>query len=577
MKNSLLIVAILIIAIAGGAGLFYFGSKLPDNELINQNVNTQLLRIDTLDANVNELALRSRANIDLNYDMLVRSTVALERTVLDLSNTYFRKSEIKGSLLDTRFDNFKASLEIKNDQVEDFKSSNAVLRNSETYIPLVGMQLTEVAQQNSLPEVSNLYKQIVIEMLEFTRQGSNRQIDEVAGHRAAILESEELMPQESRIKVLEFANHVATAVEAQEKTDQYLSKLLNSSADEQIGEILSAWNLWQSENDNTQEILRSYIIAYVLTMLALIGILIFRLRGAYNSLDQEVEAKTLEIKTAYDELRDSERQLVQSEKMASLGQLVAGVAHEINTPLSYITSNIDTIKARYENLMPVLLKAEEISDHLADPNRPNTEINGILKQQIAAYRDVDKNNTPKNINLLIDDASAGLLEIKEIVDSLTNFSHVQDAPQQPVDINERINSCLKVCSVMLGDRKLTLDLTSDMPMVQGVSNQLVQVFTNIIKNATHATDPSSGVLHISTQLIDGSVEILFKDNGEGIDEESLKHVFEPFFTTKDVGDGTGLGLSISHRIIVAHKGEIDINSTVGIGTLVSVRLPITSS
>lgn len=577
MKNSLLIVVILTIAITGGAGLFYFGSNLPDNQLINQNVNTQLLRIDTLDANVNELALRSRANIDRNYDMLVRSTVALERTVSDLSNTYFRKSDIEGSLLDTRFDKFKASLEIKVDQVEDFKSSNAVLRNSEKYIPLVGLQLTEVAQENSLQDVSDLYKGIVIEMLEFTKQGSNREIEEVDGHRSEILESEELMPPESRIKVLEFANHVATAVDAKLKTDQYLSKVLNSSADDQIGEISTAWNLWQSEHNNTQEILSYYIIAYVLTMLGLIAILVFRLRSAYTSLDRDVEAKTREIKIAYEELRDSERQLVQSEKMASLGQLVAGVAHEINTPLSYITSNIETIKARYENLVPVLLKVEEISAHVADPNRSNSEIQGILKQQIVAYRNVAKNNNPENVNLLIDDASVGLREIKEIVDSLTSFSHVQNAPQQPVDVSERINSCLKVSAQVLGNRTLNTELARDIPMVLGAPNQLAQVFTNVINNAAHATDASSGELTIKTRVADGSVEISFKDNGKGIDGESLKHVFEPFFTTKEVGEGTGLGLSISHRIIGAHEGEIDIKSTVGLGTLVIVKLPIASS
>jgi signal transduction histidine kinase len=414
-------------------------------------------------------------------------------------------------------------------------------------------------------------------MLEFTKQGSNRPAEEAGDYRSMILESEKLMPSESSIKVLEFANHVATAADAKLKTDQYLGKLLNSSADDQIGEISAAWNLWQSQENNTQEILSYYIIAYVLTMLGLIGILIFRLRTAYTSLDRDVEAKTQEIKNAYEELQSSERQLVQSEKMASLGQLVAGVAHEINTPLSYITSNIETIKARYENLVPVLQKADEISEHIADPNRPNSEINGILKQQIVAYRNVGKSNNPENMNSLIDDASAGLIEIKDIVDSLTNFSHVQDAPQQPVDVNERINSCLKVSALTLGDRKQNLDLATDIPMVQGVPNQLAQVFTNVINNAAHATDASSGELYIKTQAVEGFVEISFKDNGNGIDEESLKSVFEPFFTTKEVGEGTGLGLSISHRIIVAHDGEMEIKSAVGVGTSVVVRLPVASS
>jgi len=260
MKNSILLVVIFVIVFAGAASLFYLESKLPNEELVNRDVNGQLLKLDTLDANINELALRSRANLDANYDMLVRSTVALESTISDLSDGYFNKKQIAGSLLDTRFERFKTAMEVKVDQVENFKSSNSILRNSEKYIPVVGMQLAEQASQASLPGVNDLYNQIIIQMLEFTKQGSAKPAADVTGYSKLVLETEEQMPAESLSRILEYANHIATAIDAKSKTDQYLGKALNTAANDQIADISNAWAVWQSENSNSQGRLRSYTI-----------------------------------------------------------------------------------------------------------------------------------------------------------------------------------------------------------------------------------------------------------------------------------------------------------------------------
>ncbi|RBP53591.1 DAHL domain-containing protein [Arenicella xantha] len=575
MKNSILFAVIILIAIAGGAGLFYVESRLPNDVLTNQDVNSQLLKLDGLDSNINELALRSRTNIDTNYDMLVRSTVALERAVSELSESHFNESKISGSLLEKRFNTFKTSVEVKVDQVEDFKSSNSVLRNSETYIPLVGAQLTESAQQAELTDVSDLYKQVVIDMLEFTRQGSRKPIADVIDYRNEILATEAVMPEAVGIKVLEFANHVATAIDSKTKTDQYLGKLLNSkNGSQQVEEISNAWNLWQLDNNNTREVLRYYIIAYVLVMMGLLGFLFFRLRNLYKHLDREVEAKTAEVKVAYDELRVSERQLEQTEKMASLGQLVAGVAHEVNTPLGYTLSNLETIKAKFSGLMPVLSKVDALASYAADPQRDKSALSGMLKDQISAYRQLGDKHNPESMNLLLDDASEGLREIKGIVASLTSFSHESDAPTENVDINERIEYSLKISTPTIANRTITTNLGSPLPNISGVPDQLVRVFTNIISNAAHATDADAGEIKVTTKFGNGLVQAIFQDNGRGIDPESLKRIVEPFFTTKQAGEGTGLGLAIADRIIQSHQGSIRFDSEVGTGTTVTVSFPV---
>jgi len=396
MKNSVLFSLILVVAIVGGAGLVYFESSLPDNDLMNQNVNSQLLKVDMLDANINELALRSRANLDANYDMLVRSTVAMERTVSDLSNGYFKKEDIGGTLLDTRFDRFKASMEIKLDQVENFKSSNSVLRNSERYIPIVGAQLTNLSRANDLPKISDLYKQVVIDMLEFTKQGNSKPVEVVADLSNQVLATESAMPQESSIKVF------------------------------------NAWNLRQSENSGSRETLRSYKIGYLLLLLALVGVLIYRLRQSYANLNREAKTKSKEAKAAQDELQVAELQLVQSEKMASFGKLAAGARHEINAPLGSVSSSLESIRSRFGRLAPVLLNAEAISKTVADQSRDKNAINRLLKEQIVSFRKASIDNGPQNITTLLNDASNELQKIKGVVDSLPSIGGARDEVAEDV-------------------------------------------------------------------------------------------------------------------------------------------------
>lgn len=430
MKNSILFLVILLIAVLGGAGLFYVQSTLPDNELTNRDINNQLLKIDNLDANVNELVLRSRANLDSNYDMLVRSTSALERTVTDLSKSHFSPDNIAGSLLETRFNSFTSSIEIKTDQVEDFKSSNSVLRNSEQYVPLVGAQLALTANQNGLDQLADFYTKVVIELLDFTKQGSTRAKRDVINYAQQIRATEPEMPGSSAIKILEFANHVETAIESKELTDQYLGKVLNSATDDQIANISDAWGLNQAEKNTAKDTLNYYTIAYVVTMLGLLGLLFFRLRSLYTNLNQQFKAKSLEVKEIYDELHESENKLNQSEKVATLA---ADVADELKSPLSYLSSKVDTIKAKLANLAPILETVESISKNVADPNPNKSSLSSLLKEQIKAYRNIEQQNIHENVSLLLGETSAGIVEIKEIVNSLTNFRHVDNEPAQELD------------------------------------------------------------------------------------------------------------------------------------------------
>lgn len=575
MKNSFLFIIIFIIAILGAAGLFYLESKIPNNELINRDVNATLLKIDNFDSSINELALRNRANLDLNYDMLVRSTTGLERTVAELQNNYINKSDISGSLLENKFDNFANTVEIKLDQVENFKSSNSILRNSEKYTPLVGTDLVTVAKENQLTKVADTYQQAIFDILEFTKQGSSKEILDATVYTNSINNSIDEMPESSHSKILEFSNHISTAIDAKRKTDLYLSDVLNSSLNNQIEDIFNAWSLWQAQDNNHKSVLKYYTVAYIAVLLGLLSLLIFRLRSLYNNLDHEVAIKTQEIETAYKGLQESENKLSQSEKMASLGQLVAGVAHEVNTPLGYISSNIATVKSKLEKLAPVFEKAEALSNAAASPTGDKSIFNKLLKQQIIDFRNTGKNNSPEKLTKLLDDSSEGLGDIQEMVDSLVSFSHVKDTAFAKVDINECINKALKICQHTLSERKVSITLDESLPTTMASQSQLVQVFTNIITNAAHATDQTNGHISIQSFQDNGWLNIIIEDNGSGIDEEIMNRVFDPFFTTKEVGHGIGLGLSLAYKIVDSHNGEINLTSEASKGANVTIKLPIT--
>lgn len=414
MKNFILVFTIILITILGGFGLFYIESKLSDDELVDRDLDSRLLKIDSLVSNLNELVLRSRANLDTNYDVLVRRTVSLGRKMDELSNGHFSKEKISGSLLESRFNNFKGLVEVKLDQIENFKSANSILKNSESYVPLIGIELSDIAQEMGNDDLSNIYRNIVSDVLEYTKQGSFKPLKEVSEHSNTILLAEELFPGSSKSKVLEFSNHVRTAIDSREKTDQYLNKILTSANGDEIEELVSAWGQLRAQENNIRKTLRYYIGGYVLVILILVAILTFRLRKFYK----EAKAQGAEADRVNEVLLTARRQFAENGKMASLGELTASLIDDIDTPLNKLSSDIGMVKEDISNFEPVLKKLAQISDVASNPNREKGEILVVLKELIHSFRNSDKSN---NLNQLCDNALNKLEDIKSASDILANF------------------------------------------------------------------------------------------------------------------------------------------------------------
>jgi two-component system NtrC family sensor kinase len=259
-----------------------------------------------------------------------------------------------------------------------------------------------------------------------------------------------------------------------------------------------------------------------------------------------------ELDAVKEKLERAEAALVQSEKMASLGNLVAGVAHEINTPVGSIHANSDLMVRALEKLREILDDAPELTGQ--------KELTRIL-------------DTLENVGHVNQTACQ---RIVAIVRSLKSFARLEEPECRTVDLHEEIESALTLVHHELKNRIEVERDFGEIPPVECFPNHLNQVFLNLLVNAGQAID-DKGSIRISTRAEDDHVRITFQDSGSGIRPEHLDKIFEPGFTTKDVGHGTGLGLSICYKIIHAHHGDITVESEVGKGTTFTITLPVHAS
>jgi len=277
-----------------------------------------------------------------------------------------------------------------------------------------------------------------------------------------------------------------------------------------------------------------------------------------------------------EEKKQIEAQLLQSEKMASIGKLAAGVAHEINNPTGFVSSNLKTLSDYIEDIIGLFKEYRKLISKLkknSDSCGPLPEISEQVKRIVALEKEVDLDFVLKDIFELIDESKEGTERIKKIVQDLKDFAHPgQDKPKF-ADINQNIDSTV---NVVWNELKYKANVTKDygdLPQVQCYPQLLNQVFMNLLINAAQSIE-KRGEINIKTRADNGYVEIKISDTGSGIPKENINRIFDPFFTTKDVGKGTGLGLNVAYKIIKKHHGKIDAKSVVGKGTTFTIRIPV---
>jgi two-component system NtrC family sensor kinase len=326
---------------------------------------------------------------------------------------------------------------------------------------------------------------------------------------------------------------------------------------------------------------RVYLFFYALALLIVTGYLAMRvastqaqLRGANEDLERRVTERTRDLSSTLKRLKESEAQLVQSEKMSSLGQMVAGVAHEINSPLAYVKNSVATVRDRMPDLRDALAQAERLLEILRAHSPDPAELQSCfdsLQERLARLR---KEHVVADLDALTQDGLHGIEQIVDLVANLRNFSRLDRSKVASFNVNEGVRATLLIAKPAL--RRIDVERhLGDIPSITCSPSQVNQVLLNLVTNSAQAMDKPRGRIAVTTRAQGASAVVIeVEDNGKGIAPDALPRIFDPFYTTKEAGKGTGLGLSIAYKIVTQHGGRIEVRSTPGEGTVVTVTLPV---
>ena len=397
------------------------------------------------------------------------------------------------------------------------------------------------------------------------------------------------LPEPLRTPLSGFPERVERVLQQEAALEQALQQIDLLPTAPRITSMTSAYDRAFQSMVDEKERYRVYLAFYSAALLVFLGYVLWQLGRSYVQLNQANEAlrasnenlehrvadRTKELSEALAHLKESELLLVQSEKMSSLGQMVAGIAHEINTPLAYVKSTLATLKERLPGVQRLVQEYAKLIQMIERGDTPD-DVLGVQFQRVSELAAELQDDTGAHaLQTASSEALHGIEQISEIILNLKNFSRLDRSKVSRFNLNEGLESTLVIARNLVKHKTVKRNL-GEIPLIECSPSQVNQVFLNLITNAAQATtDDQSGEISVSSSVApNGFVRVEISDNGHGIPDNVMPKIFDPFFTTKDIGKGTGLGLSVAYKIVQEHGGRIEVKSKVGRGTTFSVLLPV---
>ncbi len=573
------------VGIAIGALLFLVRGTQSVNLERFANIQQQLRDLKQLDGKFNEEIVKARLFVDVESEALLNMIAVVQDAPKVLIGG---ESNIRGVTpdVDVALDAYLQAMEEKVTTAADYELENLRLVNSLEILPRVSNELLKgLSGEEFLQErilILSLLKEAMIYGV-LPEPPNEAEFEELVYQSSKVGNNIPDNYRESFVQLSSVSNYLLSG---KRKVDTALKQLTSYPTDKKLEELQAVYGEYHEAVLAKSQRYRQILVIYAVVLLLVLGIVGLRLRKSYQDLDKAndelketnehledmVAVRTKDLQSALGDLKESQSQLIQSEKMASLGQMIAGVAHEINTPLGYVRSNNEIFGTSLQELSEVLRCYADLFRLMNDPTATDEEVAASMQELAEVQNDVNSTDLLVELHQLLGDNDHGLKQITELVANLKDFSRLDRSRDAHFHVNDGIEATLKISQNVLKTGVEVIRNYGELPDIECAPSQLNQVFLNMVTNAAQAMD-GVGQLFISTKAVGDKVAISFRDTGCGMDEETRKKIFDPFFTTKPIGEGTGLGLSIVFKIIEEHGGHITAKSQVGVGTEFTVVLP----
>ena len=592
MKNWRAIVGgLLAVALASTLAFLYMKTEAIDFK--KQSLILSYLReLKDIDAKWDAELLRSRFDLGKGRAPQRDFAEALRRSLAGLSNEAVESPAIRQSI-----EALQKAFEEKAALVEKYKAQNAALKDSlagmgdamnEVRAMVGGAVLARPKLKDRFASLENNLYEVESEVLRYSFTPDDKQKARIESAQSALRSSEAQFEPPLRPAIARLGHQIDAVMQRKPPEHELFTRVSFLTAGPRVESLTNAFSREIESTLQDKDLYRIYLASFAAALLVLLLYAGSRLvqsykllneanaalKSANEGLEQRVQERTRELSQALKRLEESQTMLVQTEKMSSLGQMVAGVAHEINTPLAYVKNGLETVDGQLPPIAQLVDETEKLLAMLRAGNASQQDLAAQFAQVSGIVNGFRTQDTAAELAKLIKDGQYGIAQISEIVSNLKDFARLDRSKVDKFMVADGIESTLVIARHLLKSVEVKKNF-GQVPPITCSPSQINQVLLNLITNAAQATDGKAGRISITTRAPDAAhVAIEVEDNGKGIAPEVLPKIFDPFFTTKDVGQGTGLGLSIAYKIVESHGGKIDVRSQVGVGTKFTVTLPV---
>ena len=548
----------------------------------HHEVAALLRQLRQVDADWNVDVLRAKAGLTSGTDPAATAlplVQLLEAALRRKPGEFWSGHEAGNARVLQLLERNKQVLDQKSALIERFKSQHAILRNSSRYLPAAAAEvlagLDAVAPAAKAP-VGQAVEEVLTQALTYINMPETLTATKVTEALARLQRLAPTLPPDAAERVAGFSAHATTVLKQEQLGDQLLADLAALPTARSIDELIEAHAQEHAKLLAAQQNDRWLLLGYCLVLLVTLGYVARRMFRSRRQLGKT----TAELQRANAKLQEAQTHLVQSEKTSALGQMIAGIAHEIDTSLVRVKGPLDLLGGQVASVAGLVASSQEFVQMMRDPQRSHDreQFNREFRSFEAATREVAEHGVLDAAGPMLQDGRHGIEQIAEIVASLKTFSPSDRTKASEFSVHESLDSMLVLARHLLKNRVEVRKEFGEVPRIHGSPSQISQVFLNLFTNAVHAIPEGRaepGVIVLRTRMEGRDMlRVEIQDNGRGIPDDVLPRIFDPFFTTREAGQGTGMGLSVSFGIVQEHGGMILVDTEPGAGTVFAVLLPV---